>query len=115
MDVSGHRLDVLEVQFDSETAERAKTVSEFSSAWNLIPLTLQTNVSSETNVAADAPLRAGDILTVLTDEETIKKLRASGHWLLPVRVARTIPQPFSLNDVSVAVWKAHPEFFPPKP
>ena len=75
MDVSGHRLDVLEVQFDSETAARAKTVSEFSSAWNLIPLTLETNVSSETNVAADTALRAGDILTVLTDEETIKRLR----------------------------------------
>jgi hypothetical protein len=24
-------------------------------------------------------------------------------------VARTIPQPFTLNDISVAVWKAHPE------
>ena len=43
--------------------------------------------------------------------ETIKKLRASGHWLLLLRIARTIPQPFTLNDVSVAVWKAHPEFF----
>jgi hypothetical protein len=26
-------------------------------------------------------------------------------------VARTIPQPFTLNDISVAVWKAHPEAF----
>src|SRR5690242_14577639 len=42
---------------------------------------------------------------------TIKKLRASGHWLTLLRVARTIPQPFTLNDISVAVWKACPEFF----
>jgi hypothetical protein len=26
-------------------------------------------------------------------------------------VARTIPQPFTLNDISVAVWQACPEFF----
>jgi hypothetical protein len=26
-------------------------------------------------------------------------------------VARTIPQPFTLNDISVAVWKACPQFF----
>jgi len=43
--------------------------------------------------------------------QTIKRLRASGHWLTLLRVARTIPQPFTLNDVSVAVWKACPEFF----
>jgi hypothetical protein len=43
--------------------------------------------------------------------ETIKRLRSGGHWLLLLRVARTIPQPFTLNDVSVAVWRAHPEFF----
>jgi hypothetical protein len=43
--------------------------------------------------------------------ETIKRLRASGHWALLLRVARTIPQPFTLNDISVAVWKAHPEIF----
>jgi hypothetical protein len=42
---------------------------------------------------------------------TFKRLRASGHWLTLLRVARTIPQPFTLNDVSVAVWRAHPEFF----
>jgi hypothetical protein len=42
---------------------------------------------------------------------TIKRLRASGHWLTLLRVARTIPQPFTLNDISVAVWKACPEFF----
>jgi hypothetical protein len=40
-----------------------------------------------------------------------KRLRASGHWLTLLRVARTIPQPFTLNDISVAVWRAHPEFF----
>src|SRR5262245_28558709 len=43
--------------------------------------------------------------------QSIKRLRASGHWLTLLRVARTIPQPFSLNDISVAVWKACPEFF----
>ena len=43
--------------------------------------------------------------------KTIKRLRASGHWLTLLRVARTIPQPFTLNDISVAVWKACPEFF----
>ena len=42
---------------------------------------------------------------------TIKRLRASGHWLTLLRVARTIPQPFTLNDISVAVWRACPEFF----
>ncbi len=43
--------------------------------------------------------------------QTLKKLRASGHWLTLLRVARTIPQPFTLNDISVAVWRACPEFF----
>jgi hypothetical protein len=43
--------------------------------------------------------------------EAIKKLRSSGHWLTLLRVARTIPQPFTLNDISVAVWRACPEFF----
>ena len=43
--------------------------------------------------------------------ETFKKLRASGHWLTLLRVARTIPQPFTLNDISVAVWTACPQFF----
>ena len=42
---------------------------------------------------------------------TIKRLRASGHWLTLLRVARSIPQPFTLNDISVAVWRACPEFF----
>jgi hypothetical protein len=44
-------------------------------------------------------------------KKTLKKLRASGHWLTLLRVARTIPQPFTLNDISVAVWKTCPEFF----
>lgn len=43
--------------------------------------------------------------------KTFKKLRASGHWLTLLRVARSIPQPFTLNDISVAVWKVCPEFF----
>src|SRR4051812_42866956 len=41
----------------------------------------------------------------------IKRLRAGGHWLTLLRVARSIPQPFTLNDVSVAVWRACPDFF----
>ena len=44
-------------------------------------------------------------------KRTIKRLRASGHWLTLLRVARSIPQPFTLNDISVAVWRACPEFF----
>jgi hypothetical protein len=44
-------------------------------------------------------------------KQTFKRLRASGHWLTLLRVARTIPQPFTLNDISVAVWKACPDFF----
>ena len=43
--------------------------------------------------------------------KAIKRLRAGGHWLTLLRVARTIPQPFTLNDISVAVWRACPEFF----
>jgi hypothetical protein len=46
-----------------------------------------------------------------TRRRTIKRLRASGHWLTLLRVARAIPQPFTLNDISVAVWRACPEFF----
>jgi hypothetical protein len=46
-----------------------------------------------------------------TRKSTIKRLRASGHWLTLLRVSRTIAQPFTLNDISVAVWKACPEFF----
>jgi hypothetical protein len=42
---------------------------------------------------------------------TIKRLRTSGHWLTLLRVARTIPQPFTLNDISVAVWRTCPDFF----
>src|SRR3984893_11026921 len=43
--------------------------------------------------------------------QALKRLRGSGHWLTLLRVARTIPQPFTLNDISVAVWKSCPEFF----
>ena len=43
--------------------------------------------------------------------QTFKRLGAGGHWLALLRVARTISQPFTLNDISVAVWKAHPEAF----
>src|SRR5207247_4741279 len=43
--------------------------------------------------------------------QVLKRLRGSGHWLTLLRIARTIPQPFTLNDISVAVWKACPEFF----
>jgi hypothetical protein len=43
--------------------------------------------------------------------QVIKRLRGSGHWLTLLRVARTIRQPFTLNDISVAVWKACPDFF----
>lgn len=42
---------------------------------------------------------------------TLKRLRFSGRWLTLLQVARTIPQPFTLNDISVAVWKACPDFF----
>ena len=44
-------------------------------------------------------------------KQALKKLRASGHWLTLLRVAHTIPQPFTLNDISVAVWRTCPEFF----
>jgi hypothetical protein len=37
--------------------------------------------------------------------------RGSGVWRTLLRVALTIRQPFTLNDVSVAVWKACPETF----
>jgi hypothetical protein len=46
-----------------------------------------------------------------TRRQAIKRLRASGHWLTLLRVAHAIPQPFTLNDISVAVWRACPEFF----
>lgn len=46
-----------------------------------------------------------------TRRQAIRKLRSSGHWQTLLRVARTIPQPFTLNDISVAVWRACPEFF----
>ena len=43
--------------------------------------------------------------------QTLQRLRAGGHWLTLLRVARTITQPFTLNDISVAVWRACPDFF----
>jgi hypothetical protein len=46
-----------------------------------------------------------------TRKKTIKRLRSSGHWLTLLRVARTVPQPFTLNDISVALWRACPDFF----
>jgi hypothetical protein len=41
-----------------------------------------------------------------TRRKSIHRLRAGGQWLTLLRVARTIPQPFTLNDISVAVWKS---------
>lgn len=46
-----------------------------------------------------------------TRRQAVKRLRASGHWLTLLRVARSLPQPFTLNDISVAVWRECPEFF----
>jgi hypothetical protein len=43
--------------------------------------------------------------------QALREFRASGHWVTLLRVARTIPQPFTLNDISVAVWRADPEAF----
>jgi hypothetical protein len=61
---------------------------------------------------ADSPAAAPDEADRdATRRHTIKRLRASGHWLTLLRVARTITQPFTLNDISVAVWRACPEFF----
>ena len=38
----------------------------------------------------------------LSRKRAIRRHRASGQWLTLLRVARTIPQPFTLNDISVA-------------
>jgi hypothetical protein len=43
--------------------------------------------------------------------QQFKRLRSTSHWQTLLSVARTIPQPFTLNDISVAVWRARPEFF----
>jgi hypothetical protein len=44
--------------------------------------------------------------------QTIKKLRAStGAWLVVMRVARSLPQPFTLNDLSVGCHRADPRAF----
>jgi len=47
----------------------------------------------------------------LARRAAVRRLQATGHWLTLLRVARSIAQPFTLNDVSVAVWQACPEFF----
>ena len=52
-----------------------------------------------------------DVAKDQTRRDALHKLRASGHWLTLLRIARQLPQPFTLNDVSVAVWRACPEFF----
>src|ERR1700730_17663651 len=43
--------------------------------------------------------------------KTFMPLAANAHSLTLLRAARTIPHPCTLNDISVAVWKACPEFF----
>jgi hypothetical protein len=60
--------------------------------------------------AAEAD-RAGKADRDRSRRRSISRLRASGHWLILLRVARTIPQPFTLNDISVAVWQARPDVF----
>src|SRR3954471_23857957 len=59
----------------------------------------------------ERPAEAGRADRDRTRRGAIKRLRTSGHWLTLLRVARTIPQPFTLNDISVAVWRACPDFF----
>jgi hypothetical protein len=44
-------------------------------------------------------------------QDTLRRLRAGGHWMTLLRVAHNIRQPFTLNDISVAVWQACPEAF----
>jgi hypothetical protein len=61
--------------------------------------------------ATDDPKAAGRADRDRTRRGAFKRLRASGHWLTLLRTARTIPQPFTLNDISVAVWQVCPEFF----
>jgi hypothetical protein len=46
-----------------------------------------------------------------TRRQTIKRLRATSQWMTLMRVARRIPQPFTLNDLSVACHQADPENF----
>jgi hypothetical protein len=55
--------------------------------------------------------RPGDAERDQSRRRAITRLRASGHWLTLLRVARTIPPPFTLNDISVAVWQARPDVF----
>jgi hypothetical protein len=72
-------------------------------------MTQEPNLWDFADRADDAPRerRARDN----TRRVAIKRLRSSGHWLTLLRVARTIPQPFMLNDISVAVWQECPDFF----
>jgi hypothetical protein len=71
--------------------------------------TLWEYAEDKTLPEADAERDAAD--RDASRRRNIKKLRASGHWLTLLRVARSIPQPFTLNDISVAVWRVCPEFF----
>ncbi len=61
------------------------------------------------------PETTAQYLDELDREETRRrvynKLKANSHWLLLLRVARSIPQPFTLNDISVACHRAYPEAF----
>ena len=43
--------------------------------------------------------------------KTIKKLRATSQWMTVLHVARRIPQPFTLNDLSVASFREDPKNF----
>ena len=72
-------------------------------------MTPEPNLWDFADRAGDAP--ASKQARDRTRRITIKRLRSSGHWLTLLRVARTIPQPFMLNDISVAVWQECPEFF----
>ena len=54
-----------------------------------------------------------------TRRSKIKRFRASSQWMMVMRVARRIPHPFTLNDLSVACFledavnfgmKGHPQY-----
>jgi hypothetical protein len=61
--------------------------------------------------AGQDPEKADQAAREETRRKSIRRLRSGGHWLTLLQVARTIPQPFTLNDISVAVWRARPEVF----
>lgn len=46
-----------------------------------------------------------------TRQEKLKRLRAGKHWQMVLAAARQLPQPFTLNDLTVALWKEDPGFF----